>query len=51
MDARPDAAGELEPDVRVGHWSMPWNARAEAGRLAREIPKSDFWASDPRGGL
>ncbi len=44
----PDAAGELEPDVRVGDWSMPWNARAEAGRLAPGIPKSDFWASDPR---
>ena len=45
----PDAAGELEPDVRVGDWSMPWNARAEAGRLAPGIPKSDFWASDPQG--
>ena len=45
----PDAAGELEPDVRVGDWSMPWNARADVGRLAPGIPKSDFWASDPRG--
>ena len=45
----PDAAGELEPDVRVGDWSMPWNAKADAGRLAPGIPKSDFWASDPRG--
>jgi uncharacterized protein len=45
----PDAAGELEPDVRVGDWSMPWNAKSETGRLALGIPKSDFWASDPRG--
>ncbi len=45
----PDDAGELVPDVRVGDWSMPWNARAEAGRLGPGIPKSDFWASDPRG--
>ncbi len=45
----PDTAGELEPDVRVGDWSMPWNAKAETGRLAPGIPKSDFWASDPRG--
>ena len=45
----PDAAGELEPDVRVGDWSMPWNAKAEGARLAPGIPKSDFWASDPRG--
>ena len=28
---------------------MPWNAKAETGRLAPGIPKSDFWASDPRG--
>ena len=45
----PDDVGELVADVRVGDWSMPWNARAEAGRLAPGIPKSDFWASDPRG--
>ena len=45
----PDAAGELEADVRVGDWSMPWNAKSDAGRLAPGIPKSNFWASDPRG--
>jgi hypothetical protein len=45
----PDDAGELEPDVRVGEWSMPWNANAGARRLAPDIPKSDFWASDPGG--
>jgi len=28
---------------------MPWNARAQAGRLAAGIPQSDYWASDPRG--
>ena len=36
-------------DGGVGDWSMPWSAWAEAGRLAPGIPKSDFWASDPRG--
>ncbi len=45
----PDDAGELEPDVRVGDWSMPWNAKSEARRLAPGIPKSDFWANDPGG--
>ncbi len=45
----PDPAGELVPDVRVGDWAMPWNAKAGARRLAAGIPKSDFWASDPRG--
>ena len=27
----------------------PWNARPEAGRLAKGIPKSSFWAADPNG--
>ena len=45
----PDAAGELERDVRVGDWAMPWNAKAEARRLGPGIPKSDFWASNPKG--
>lgn len=44
---RPD--GTLESDVVIGDWSMPWNAKADAGRLAAGIPKSNFWASDPAG--
>ena len=28
---------------------MPWNAKPDAGRLARGIPKSNYWASDPGG--
>jgi hypothetical protein len=45
----PDANGNLVEDVRVGEWAMPWNAQANAGKLAPGIPKSDFWASDPKG--
>jgi hypothetical protein len=45
----PDDAGHLQPDVRVGEWSMPWNAKDGVGRLGPGIPKSDFWASDPGG--
>jgi uncharacterized protein len=45
----PDAAGQLEPDVKVGDWSMPWNARDGVGRLGPGIPKSDFWASAKEG--
>jgi DUF2075 family protein len=45
----PDEAGELIPDVKIGEWAMPWNAKAEARRLAVGIPKSDFWASAPEG--
>jgi uncharacterized protein len=47
--SNPKPDGTLAPDVRVGAWQMPWNAKAEAGRLAAGIPKSDYWASDPRG--
>jgi uncharacterized protein len=45
----PDENGELVEDVRVGDWSMPWNAKADARRLAPGIPKSDFWASGKEG--
>jgi DUF2075 family protein len=41
--------GTLVPDVQVGNWSMPWNAKPEAGRLATGIPKANFWASDAGG--
>jgi hypothetical protein len=45
----PDADGQLVPDVKVGEWSMPWNARDGVGRLGPGIPKSDFWASAKEG--
>ena len=37
------------PDVRVGDWSMPWNAKSDARKLGPGIPKSDFWASAKEG--
>jgi len=37
------------PDVKVGAWQMPWNAKSDAGRLADGIPQERFWASDPPG--
>lgn len=36
--------GQLVPDVRVGEWSMPLNARDDVGRLDPGIPRSDLWA-------
>jgi DUF2075 family protein len=45
----PDDDGQLVADVRVGEWSMPWNAKADAKRLGPGIPKSDFWASEKAG--
>ncbi len=45
----PDPSGQLIRDVRVGDWSMPWNAKAQARRLAPGIPRSDFWATAQDG--
>jgi hypothetical protein len=45
----PDDGGSLVSDVRVGDWSMPWNAKADSRRLGPGIPKSDFWASQQEG--
>jgi len=47
--SKPRADGTLEEDVVVGEWRMPWNAQPDAGRLAKGIPKADFWATDPNG--
>jgi uncharacterized protein len=47
--SNPEPDGSLIDDVKVGNWSMPWNARSGAGRLGPGIPKENYWASDPRG--
>jgi uncharacterized protein len=47
--SQPTSTGQLVPDVTLDNWSMPWNAKGDAGKLARGIPKSDYWASDPAG--
>jgi hypothetical protein len=41
--------GTLVPDVKLGDWEMPWNAKPDAGRLAPGIPKSNNWATEPGG--
>lgn len=46
-DPKPD--GTLAPDVRIGGWQRPWNAKPDATKLAPGIPKSSLWAYDPRG--
>jgi uncharacterized protein len=47
--SKPTEDGELVDDVKLPDWSMPWNAKPESRGLARGIPKSNFWASDPGG--
>jgi DUF2075 family protein len=41
--------GTLVDDVQIGGFQRPWNARPEATKLARGIPKADVWAGDPNG--
>ena len=41
--------GTLYKDVVIGDYSRPWNARPEAKRLAKNIPKATLWAHDPNG--
>ena len=45
----PRSDGSLVADVAVDTWSMPWNAKPDARKLAPGIPKSHYWASDPAG--
>lgn len=46
-DPKPD--GTLGDDVVIGEFKRPWNARPEATRLARGIPKAPLWAYEPGG--
>jgi hypothetical protein len=45
----PDNAGSLLPDVSIGDFERPWNAKPDARRLAKGIPSAQFWATDPGG--
>jgi len=45
----PNQDGTLVPDVTLGDWSRPWNAKPDAGRLAPGIPQSHLWASEEGG--
>jgi hypothetical protein len=46
-DPNPD--GTLIEDVQIGSYKRPWNAKPDAGRLAKGIPKASVWAHDPKG--
>lgn len=47
--SKPRGDGTLEPDVQIGDYCRPWNARPEASRLANGIPKAVTWAHDDGG--
>ncbi|HVZ55759.1 MAG TPA: DUF2075 domain-containing protein [Chitinophagaceae bacterium] len=45
----PDPSGNLVNDVSVETYSRPWNAKPDAKRLSRDIPKASVWAYSPNG--
>lgn len=45
----PNEQGLLLPDVQIGDYKKPWNAKPDARRLANGIPKAPLWAYDPNG--
>jgi hypothetical protein len=45
----PNKDGTLVPDVALGAYIRPWNAKSDGGRLAPGIPKESLWAYDPGG--
>lgn len=47
--SKPNPDGTLVEDVVIGEYRRPWNARPEAARLAKGIPKAFLWAHLPGG--
>jgi DUF2075 family protein len=45
----PRRDGTLVEDVVIGDYRRPWNAKPDAGRLARGIPKASLWALEAGG--
>jgi hypothetical protein len=45
----PDYSGNLKNDVVIGEFRRPWNAKPEAKRLSKDIPKAILWPYDPNG--
>lgn len=45
----PDENGNLITDIQIGDYKRPWNARPDAKKLAKGIPKSFLWAHDNNG--
>src|SRR4030042_438082 len=47
--SNPDPLGNLKSDVVIGEFKRPWNAKPEAKRLSKDIPKAPLWAYNPNG--
>ncbi|MBP7149404.1 MAG: DUF2075 domain-containing protein [Acidobacteria bacterium] len=47
--SKPNPDGTLKPDVVIGGFQRPWNAKPEARRLARGVPPAPLWAHESGG--
>jgi len=47
--SKPKKDGTLVDDVEIEDYRRPWNARPEASRLAKGIPKASLWAYQSGG--
>ena len=47
--SQPERDGALVEDVIIGDFKRPWNAKPDAKKLAKGIPKAPLWAYDPNG--
>ena len=47
--SEPKQDGTLVDDVQIGEFRRPWNAKPDAGKLAKGIPAAPLWAYDPNG--
>jgi hypothetical protein len=47
--SKPNPDGTLVDDVQIGDYRRPWNAKHDARKLARGIPRAQLWAYDPNG--
>ncbi len=45
----PRSDGALADDVVIGNYARPWNAKSEAGHLAKGIPRESLWAYQSGG--
>lgn len=47
--SQPNKNGTLADDVVIGDFKRPWNAKQDAKKLTKGIPKASLWAYDPSG--
>ncbi len=46
--SEPNPDNSLVPDIVIGDWARPWNAKLRRDRLG-SVPSSDYWATAEGG--